>query len=303
MSEEMGMYWKENTGGWYWNEAPIETQALMIEAFAEIANNGVNDNEKQETIDKLRIWLLKNKQTSQWKTTKATTEAIYALLLNGTKWLSISDQVEVTIGNKKLALTGQPSTPEAGTGYFKTSWKGSEINSAMGEVKLAKKEKGIAWAGLYWQYFEDIDHITPAATPLRLAKKVFLVTMTNKGEFLEELNGTKALNVGDLLRIRIELSTDRPMEFLHMKDLRASGLEPMDVLSGYKWQGDLGYYQSTKDASTNFFFDQISKGVYVIEYDLRVNSKGNFSNGITTIQSMYAPEFSSHSEGLRISVE
>ncbi len=88
-----------------------------------------------------------------------------------------------------------------------------------------------------------------------------------------------------------------------MKDMRASTLEPLNVLSGYRYQDGLGYYQSTKDASTNFFFDWLAKGTYVFEYSLRVTHKGNFSNGITTIQSMYAPEFTSHSEGVRIEVE
>ena len=87
-----------------------------------------------------------------------------------------------------------------------------------------------------------------------------------------------------------------------MKDMRASGLEPIDVLSEYKWQDGLGYYQSTRDAATNFFFDYLRKGVYVFEYDLRVNNAGEFSNGITSIQCMYAPEFTSHSEGIRIKV-
>ena len=111
------------------------------------------------------------------------------------------------------------------------------------------------------------------------------------------------MKIGDLVRVRIELRSDRNMEFIHMKDMRASGLEPINVLSQYKWQDGLGYYESTKDAATNFFFDYLPKGVYVFEYDLRVNNAGNMSNGITTIQSMYAPEFSSHSEGVRLKVE
>jgi uncharacterized protein YfaS (alpha-2-macroglobulin family) len=155
---------------------------------------------------------------------------------------------------------------------------------------------------LYWQYFEDLDKITTAETPLNLSKKVFSVTRTDRGEMLTEIQPDVAVAVGSLVRIRIELKADQDMEFLHMKDMRAAGLEPVDVLSEYKWRDGLGYYQSTKDASTNFFFDFIPKGVYVFEYDLRVNNKGHFSNGITTIQSMYAPEFSSHSEGTRIKV-
>lgn len=88
----------------------------------------------------------------------------------------------------------------------------------------------------------------------------------------------------------------------HMKDMRAAGFEPIDVLSRYRYKDDLGYYQSTKDAATHFFFDYIRKGTYVFEYDLRVQHTGDFSNGIATIQCMYTPEFTSHSNGIRVKV-
>ncbi len=299
-NEELGMYWKSNTDSWYWYQAPIETQSLMIEVFSEIET----EPKRTEIIDNLKIWLLKNKQTNRWKTTKATSEAVYALLLEGSDWLSVTDMVEIVLGDQKI----DPSTledikAEAGTGYFKTSWNGNEIQPNMATVKISKKGKGIAWGALYWQYFENLDKITPAKTPLSLKKKLFLKQNTDKGEEITEITSKTKLELGDLVRVRIELRSDRDMEFVHMKDMRASGLEPVNVISQYKWQDGLGYYESTKDASTNFFFDYLPKGVYVFEYDLRVNNKGNFSNGITTIQSMYAPEFSSHSEGVRVSVQ
>ncbi|CAH8285028.1 alpha-2-macroglobulin family protein [Mariniflexile fucanivorans] len=296
-SDELGMYWKENTSSWYWYQAPIETQALLIEAFSIIENN-------TKTIDNLKIWLLKNKQINQWKTTKATTEAVYALLLQGSDWLSVTDAVEVLIGGKKIEPSKLENIKiEAGTGYYKTAWNTSDIKPDMGTVTLTKKGDGIAWGGLYWQYFEDLDKITSAETPLKLSKKLFLKTNTDTGEQISEITKETNLKVGDLVRVRIELRSDRAMEFIHMKDMRAAGLEPINVISQYKWQDGLGYYESTKDASTNFFFDYLPKGVYVFEYDLRVNNAGNMSNGITTIQSMYAPEFSSHSEGVRLLVK
>lgn len=295
-SEELGMYWKENTPSWHWYQAPIETQSLLVEAFSEISKD-------VQTIDNLKIWLLKNKQTNQWETTKATTEAVYALLLQGSDWLSVTDAVEVTVGGDKIDPSKLENTsPEAGTGYYKTSWNGREITPNMGEVQVTKKGQGIAWGALYWQYFEDLDKITSAETPLKLKKKLFLKKNTDTGEEIREIKPGTNLKVGDLVRVRIELRADRPMEFVHMKDMRAAGFEPINVLSHYKWQDGLGYYESTKDASTNFFFDYLPKGVFVFEYDLRVNNAGDFSNGITTIQNMYAPEFSSHSEGVRISV-
>ncbi|MFG6685626.1 alpha-2-macroglobulin [Mariniflexile sp. HNIBRBA6329] len=300
-SEELGMYWKANTSSWYWYQAPIETQALLIEAFSEIDPDSHRDDSK--TIDNLKIWLLKNKQTNQWSTTKATTEAVYALLLQGSDWLSVTDAVDVVLGNQKIEPSKLENVKvEAGTGYYKTSWNTSEIKPDIATVTLTKKGDGIAWGGLYWQYFEDLDKITSAETPLKLKKKLFLKTNSDTGEEISEITSKTNLKVGDLVRVRIELRSDRAMEFVHMKDMRAAGLEPINVISQYKWQDGLGYYESTKDASTNFFFDYLPKGVYVFEYDLRLNNAGNMSNGITTIQSMYAPEFSSHSEGIRINV-
>ncbi|WP_189360269.1 alpha-2-macroglobulin family protein [Algibacter mikhailovii] len=296
-SEELGMYWKSNTNTWHWYQAPIETQALLIETFSEIEND-------TKTIDNLKIWLLKNKQTNQWKTTKGTTEAIYALLLQGSNWLSVTEMVDVVIGGQNIdPVKLEDVKIEAGTGYYKIPWDASEIRPEMAEVTLTKKGDGIAWGSLYWQYLEDLDNISAAETPLKLKKNLFLKTNTDTGEEITEITSDTRLNVGDLVRVRIELRSDRNMEFLHMKDMRASGLEPINVISKYKWQDGLGYYESTKDASTNFFFDYLPKGVYVFEYDLRINNAGHMSNGITTIQSMYAPEFSSHSEGARIKID
>ena len=292
------MYWKSNTASWYWHQAPIETQALLIEAFSEIAP----EPKKTEVVDNLKIWLLKHKQTNRWKTTKQTAEAVYALLLQGSEWLSITDMVDITLAGEKVT-PDENTKVEAGTGYFKTSWSGSEITNSKSTVMISKKGKGIAWGGLYWQYFEDLDKITAAKTPLSLSKKLFLKKNADRGEKMTAITENTSLTLGDLVRVRIELKVDRDMEFIHMKDMRAAGFEPVNVLSQYKWQDGLGYYESTKDAATNFFFDYLPKGVYVFEYDLRVNNKGDFSNGVTTIQSMYAPEFSSHSEGIRVKIE
>jgi uncharacterized protein YfaS (alpha-2-macroglobulin family) len=303
-SEELGMYWKANTSSWHWYQAPIETQALLIEVFSEAGQVIQSKAKNLQTIDNLKIWLLKNKQTNRWKTTKATTEAVYALLLQGSDWLSVTDMVDIVIGEQHIEPSKLEDVKvEAGTGYFKTSWSASEIKPKMATIKLTKKGDGIAWGSLYWQYFEDLDKITSAETPLKLNKKLFKKTNTDTGEQITEITSETELKVGDLVRVRIELRSDRPMEFIHMKDMRASGLEPINVLSQYKYQDGLGYYKSTKDASTNFFFDYLPKGIYVFEYDLRVNNAGNMSNGITTIQSMYAPEFTSHSDGVRISVD
>jgi uncharacterized protein YfaS (alpha-2-macroglobulin family) len=303
-SEELGMYWKANTSSYYWYQAPIETQALLIEAFAEVGTQIQSEEKNLEDVDNLKIWLLKNKQTNRWKTTKATSEAVYALLLQGTNWIETTTFIGIQVGDKVIKpLELEDCRVEAGTGYFKTSWHTEEITSDKAEISLSKQDEGIAWGAMYWQYFEDLDKITHVETPLQLTKKLFLKTNQDRGEQLTLISPDSTLHLGDLVRVRIELKVDRAMEFIHMKDMRASGFEPVNVLSQYKWQDGLGYYESTKDASTDFFIDYLPKGVFVFEYDLRVNNAGSFSNGITSIQSMYAPEFSSHSEGVRVQIE
>lgn len=302
-TEEFGMYWKDYYVGYYWYEAPIETQALMIELFDEVAND-------QEAVEELKIWLLKEKQTTNWKTTKQTSEAVYALLLKGTDLLASDDLVQITIGGKPIEYKEEPNSEnpyevksQAGTGYFKTHWNKEKVKPEMGDITVSKASKGVAWGAAYWQYFEDLDKITFAKTNLQLKKDLFLVKVTNQGEQLVPVNDNNTVHIGDKLRVRIELRTDRNLEYVHMKDMRASGFEPINVLSSYRYQDGLGYYQATKDAATNFFFDYIKKGTYVFEYDLRVQHKGDFSNGVTTIQCMYAPEFTSHSDGIRVNVE
>jgi uncharacterized protein YfaS (alpha-2-macroglobulin family) len=296
-SDELGRYWKNNTDGYYWMNAPIETQSLLIEAFDEITKD-------KKTVDDLQVWLLKNKQTNDWKTTKATAEACYALLLRGTDFLAESRLADVTVGKQKINLNEMPDVKaEAGTGYFKTSWNGSDIKPEMATVKVENKNDVVAWGALYWQYFEQLDKITPHETPLKLNKKVFLEQNSSTGKVITPVDANTKVKIGDRLKIRIELRVDREMEYVMMKDMRASALEPENIFSQYKWQDGLGYYESTRDASTNFFFSYLPKGTYVFEYPLRVSQSGNFSNGITTIQCMYAPEFMSHSEGIRLNIE
>lgn len=293
-NDEMGMYWKYETG-WYWYQMPTETQALMVEVFDEVAND-------PKAVDDLKVWLLKNKQTNAWTTTKATASAVYALLLRGDNWLLDDQPVQIKIANKILDQTNIPK--EAGSGYFKTNLPTNQITSETANIEIKNPNKVPAWGAMYWQYFETLDKIkTFRDTPLKINKTIYKVQNTPTGPKLIPLSNNETLKPGDEVKIRIELRVDRDMEYVHMKDMRASGLEPINVLSTYKWQGGLGYYESTRDAATNFFFSWLPKGSYIFEYPLRANLRGNFSNGITTIQCMYAPEFTSHSEGIRLNIQ
>lgn len=293
-NSDLGSYWKDMNSGYYWHEAPIEAQSVVVEAFSEITkdNNMVNN---------IRTWLLHNKQTNNWKTTKSTADACYALLLQGSNWMEKNPEVTIDLGKHTISSVKQST--EAGSGYFSTQFNRENIQPEMGNIKVTVTDNdktATAWGAIYWQYFEDLDKISSAATPLQISKQLFTEKNTDRGKVIDPSNNN--LKIGDKVIVRIEIRVDRDLEYVHMKDMRSSCMEPVNVLSNYKWQDGLGYYETTKDAATHFYFDNIRKGTYVFEYPMFVSQEGDFSNGIATIQCLYAPEFTSHSEGIKLSV-
>ncbi len=298
-NEEMGMFWRETELSWWWYRAPIETQALMIEAFDEVMGDAA-------AVEDCKVWLLKQKQTQDWKTTKATADAVYALLLRGRDLLASDALVEVSLGGTvvKPQASRDGATPaiEAGTGFYEKKFSVADIKPRLGEIIVRKTDPGVAWGSVHWQYLEDMSKITPyEGTPLKLKKSLYTKVTTKKGPVLESVKG--ALAVGDELVVRLELRVDRDMEYIHLKDQRGSGTEPVNVLSRYKYQDGLGYYESTRDTASHFFISYLPKGVYVFEYSTRVQHRGQYQTGMAEIQCLYAPEFNSHSESVPLVVK
>ena len=289
--EELGMFWRELEFSWWWYRAPIETQAVMIEAFDEVMNDA-------QAVEDCKVWLLKQKQTQDWKTTKATADAVYALLLRGTHLLASTELVQVTLGDTVI----QPQQVEAGTGFYEQRFVRGEVQPQMGEVTVTKVDEGVAWGSLHWQYLEDMAKITPhEATPLVVQKRLYVKEYSPRGPVLKEVDGP--ISVGDELVVRIGIRVDRDMEYVHLKDHRGAGTEPVNVLSQYKYQDGLAYYESTRDTASHFFIDYLPKGTYVFEYSTRVVHRGEYQTGMAQIQCMYAPEFNSHSESIPLIVK
>jgi len=296
-SKENGMYWKENANSWWWYKNNTSTQALLIEAFAEM-------KQAEKYVEEMKIYLLKNKRTNRWESTIQTADATYALLLQGNDWLSVKDNTIIKVGNEKIATKKLSETEkEQGTGYLKTQWKAEEITPDFKTISITNKSKVTGYGGYYWQYFENLDNIkTDDQSPLSIQKELYKKVTSNKGTALKLISSKTPLQIGDKVTVRLLIKSNNEMDFVHLKDMRASGFEPTQVLSGYQFKDRLRYYQSTKDVATHFFIDYLPKGNYVLEYDVIANQNGSFSNGITTLQSMYAPEFSSHSAGQRVEI-
>jgi uncharacterized protein YfaS (alpha-2-macroglobulin family) len=292
-SDDMGMYWGKNQLGYYWYQSPIETQSLMIELYTEAGND-------PKAVDEMKIWLLRNKQTTNWKTTKATSAACYALLMKGDNWIESNGPSVIKLGGKSLEELKPNVKADVGTGYIKTSWTDEQIKPALGKVVIQNNGKTISWGAIHWQYLENLDKISSSKTDIQLERKYFIQKQSDTGPVLTTVDAQHLPHTGDMLKVVVYLKAGRDFEYVQLKDMRPSGTEPVDVISSFKFQDGLYYYQVTKDVATNFFISKLAKGSYVFEYRLRVVQPGNFSTGITSVQSMYAPEFNSHSEGARM---
>lgn len=289
INSEEGMYWKENTlrRGWY--EGQILVQSLAIEAFAE---SGADS----KTLNGLKTWLLRQKQTQSWSSTRTTTDAIYALLFKGEDLWNEESVPEMTLGKEKLTF----DSPEGKAGLLKAEFEVNEIKPDMATLKIKNKGVSPQFGGLYWQYFEESDKVlSSGSSDLQIEKEIYIVEETDTGKKLIPI-AEKTPVVGDLLNFRFIIYAKADFEFMHLKDMRAAGLEPVDVISEYKYKDGLAFYQSTRDIATHFFFDRMPIGTYVIDYEVRVNNSGVFSNGISRLQSMYSPEFTTQTEGRRV---
>ncbi len=298
-----GMWWRDPHPGWWsWTYAPIATQTIMIEAFDEVAGD-------RDAVEALKVWLLSQKRTSQWPGSRATADAVSALLGRGEDLLGSQDLVTVTVGGERVqpgkALGAGPG-PEAGTGFFEERFTRREILPTMGEIVVAKQDKGVAFGGIHWQYLDDISSVPAAGREeLSIEKQLFIKRMTKAGPELVPAakGGVTAVELGDELVVRLVVKSDRDYEFLELRDHRPSLTEPVDVLSGWRWGDGAGWYVAVRDASTQLFFERLPRGTHVFEYSLRAAHRGTASSGFATIQSRYAPEFSAHSASIPVEVK
>ena len=284
-SEEFGLYYRRE--GFFCDVfgSAVMMQVAVIEAFQEVANDWA-------TVDELRVWLLKQKQTTAWSSTVSTVEAIYALLAGGGTDLLAGDALAtVTLGGTEAPKTNAVQ----GAGTCSASWRGAEVKPEMGEIVLKSAQpEGIVWGGVNWTYLEDVAKVRSSEPKeLRIEKRYFRKVRTKDGARLEPVVG--ALRQGDELVARLKIRSDRVLEYVHVQDERPSCAEPVDVLTSYQWQDGVGYCQSTRDTATHYYIDRLEKGEFVLETTYRVQQRGTFTGGLAQIRCMYAPEFTAHS--------
>ena len=265
-----------------WNK--LITTAQVLEAYAEI-------DPKSADVDRLRQWLLITKQAENWGDDRETAEVIHAILSSGTKWTVPSSPAKITVDGKPVAVDSVAALTGSLTASLKTAGKG--------KLEIVRTGAGPAWGGVISQYVAPIKDVKASRIPeLSIEKNVYVITADADGSSAT----ADKLKVGDRVRITLSITCDRDMEYVAVMDSRSACMEPVDQISEYTSSDGVWFYREVRDDATNLFIPFLAKGTHVISYDCYIDREGEYSLGIASAQSQYAPTLAAHSAGRVITV-
>ena len=294
-TDEQGMFFAFNENPYTWGGMQMQAHVDVMEALEAIGSDS-------DTVEEMKLWLLKQKQTQQWNSPVATADAVFALLMKGVNLLDNQGDVRIVIANEVLETVAPSKTTVPGLGYIKRSFTQKSVVDAR-KIEVEKRNPGIAWGAVYAEFESPISDVKQQGGELNVEKQLYVERMVNNVPQLQPITAKTVLQVGDKVVSRLSIRVDRPMDFVQLKDQRGACFEPIGSISGYRWNNGLGYYVDIKDASTNFFFDHLGEGVYVLEYSYRVSRAGTYETGLATMQCAYAPEYASHSASMTVDVK
>jgi uncharacterized protein YfaS (alpha-2-macroglobulin family) len=231
--------------------------------------------------------MLLMKQSNDWGSYSLAADAVYSILSTGSQWLDRGSTPSITVAGEPINLDKMAQW----LGYFRTTLPAS----ATGNVVIDRTGKGPAWGAVYSQFKAPMTEIKEKAIEeVSISKEYYVYAQDGS------LHQATSFQVGDKVKVRVIIKTNKDMDFVTITDERASCFEPVDQLSGYRSEDRTWFYQETKDTQTNVFFNSLSKGTHIIGYDVWVTNPGEFTSGIATIQCQYAPQLSAHSAGKTI---
>ena len=278
---ELGMYWDNlQTGYGWWELDKVAYTSTILQAMSEV-------DPRQQEIDQVRKWMLLMKQSNDWGSYSLASDAVYSILCTGSQWLERGTTPSITVAGEPLNLDKMAQW----LGYFRTTLPANTT----GNVVIDRTGSGPAWGAVYSQFKAPMTEIKEnAIEEVSISKEYYVYAQDGT------LRQATSFKVGDKVKVRVIIKTNKDMDFVTITDERAACFEPVDQLSGYRVEDRTWFYQETKDTQTNVFFNSLDKGTHIIGYDVWVTNPGEFTSGIATIQCQYAPQLTAHSAGKSI---
>ncbi|MES2528913.1 MAG: alpha-2-macroglobulin family protein [Bdellovibrionota bacterium] len=294
-SKEEGTHWAQEDRSWLWYNDTIETHALALRTGSELGT-------KRESLDGMVHWLFLNKKLNHWKSTRATSEVIYSLThyLKKTKQLGIKEHLSVSMDGKKTEFDFDPAKYTGKKNQIVIP--AEKVGPQLLPVKIEKTTPGIAFASATWHYSTEKLPKEAVGDFFKVGRKFFKRVAEKSGMKLIPVKDGDEIQVGDEVEVQLSLSSKHQAEYVHLRDPRAAGFEPIDQVSQHKWDLGIYWYEEIRDNGTNFFFENLPHGQYTFKYRIRAAIAGKFRAGPATIQPLYAPEFVGFSEGHELKI-
>lgn len=286
-----GVFWAPEERAWLWYNDSVEGHAFALRVLNELAPE---DPRRHGLVQ----WLLLNKKLNHWKSTRATAEVLYSLVhyLQSEGGIAQREEVAVKVGRRHRHFVFEPETYSG----RKNQWRfeGKEIEpQAMSTVTVEKETPGFLFASATWHYATDRLPEEARGDFFNLERRYFLRRHDGAEWRLDPLTEGAVVEPGDQMEVHLILQTHHAAEYVHLRDPRGAGFEPMDLTSGYRWDLGLGHYREIRDSGSNFFIEWLPAGEYTLKYRVRASLGGKFRVAPATVQSMYAPELVAFSAG------
>jgi len=293
--EDTGTSWAPEDRGWLWYNDTIETHAFALRTLMEL-------DPADARSEGLVQWLFLNKKLNHWKSTRATSEVIYSVAwyLRETGALGVRETVTAEACGVKTTFAFDP---EKYTGKKnQVVIPGDKLGPACATVRVSKDGKGLAFASATWHFSTDKMPERGDGDLFTVERSYFKREKRGEEVVLRPLADGAALAVGDEIEVQLSVRARHQAEYVHLRDPRPAGCEPVTLVSGYRWDAGLGRYEEIRDSGTNFFMEWLPEGEYTLKHRVRCAMAGTFKAAPATLQSMYAPEFAAYSAGAVVTI-
>lgn len=293
-NKEFGLYWESRSLNAFY-AMPIQLHAAVMDFYRKMGAS-------ERQLDEMKIYLIKNKQVNGWPGNSQTSDAVYALLMKGkTKESSMSRTLPIVQVNQNAVDLNFDGVK--GQAYIKKDITASFSGNRTNLFEIKNTSDHINYGGLYVQYYEAADKVKSSTdNPLKLRKELYVERIGKNGKELQLIDAGTKLKPGDVVVSRLIIETDRDMDYITLTDTRPAGMEPIKEQGGFGFWFYPDYSSDITDYQVIYFFYSLPKGKKILENRMIAVHGGNFSGGLSSLQSQYSPEFAAHTEGVRISI-
>lgn len=288
--------WFDNLKEGYFSPSPLLLTSRCLDAYREILP-------ESDAISGFEQYLILSRQTTDWNLSlgEAGVASVVNSLLgdpDSSKKITTADSsVEIYLDGKPLAL---PVDSDSLAGNFYMNLSAEQASGAT--LTIHRHGDVPAWGGVMCRYVAPIKEVKAIDVPQLKIEKALLPVSTDANGKRASSASTRFVK-GERIRVTLTLTADRELDYLFISDRLGAWMQPVAQLTHYTRQDNLWYLMETRNSAVNFYITSVSKGRYILTYEVNADRDGEYSTGIAEAQCLYYPMITAHSAGAVITVE